>query len=66
MGWGGSTEGVREAPARKGIREEAPGGVAWAGLGTRWTDKPRALDSLDWSEEAERPCRQYFLKVLFN
>lgn len=28
--------------------------------------KPRAWGSLDWSEEAERLCRQYFLKVLFN
>lgn len=63
----GSTEGVREAPARKGIRRRRRRGVGWPqGQVDRNWGRPRAWGSLDWSEEAERPCRQRFLKVLFN
>ena len=42
-------------------------GMGWPqGQVDRNWGKPRAWGSLDWSEEAERLCRQYFLKVLFN
>lgn len=42
-------------------------GMGWPqGQVDRNWGKPRAWGSLDWSEEAERLCRQCVLKVLFN
>lgn len=76
-GGGGSTEGVQEATTRKGTGKEAPRGVSGAGHRAGWIETgtspghlaPSTLRTLgrwfhgDWSEEAERPCRQYFLGV---
>lgn len=64
-GWGARKGGGKPQQGRElGARRR---GMGWPqGQVDRNCGKPRAWGRLDWSEEAERPCRQCFLKVLFN